>query len=620
MSSFIIRDALGPAVGTSNQRLALWRRFKAVWPQDETKGLYNEKLYYYERGHLLDTTEFKRFLNIIGMKYQDLKDQDYDEIKSCWFYLKPPTLKNAVFTTIEMLDAMGTEKPLQGDVVTLKFRYGGVNKRLPGDSYEVTNTTETFGNVNYDQIKAMSPLDIQTEIMSNPGNYVMSMMPRSVAGTRDKFMYAEKDEYFRLVNMDPSSKNAYKKELSKLYEEPVCQITSDSKYGWYAIFDDTNFNFTVREMSDPIPLPYGDGYGLEWTISYNVTRTLQSNDPCMTAFEPMFNERSELPKANGSLPYKVTETDFRETAEVTDTSMWPNGFLSVPKSDTMKKKDFADMVGTCIDSDYKVEDPSFWEKLVAVVIIIVAVVVSVLSCGSLAGMAWPAAMAAISFAFAMGGIVLGIGSALLGYFGGPSANSLVKVIGNIAQYVGVIASVLGITAFVGNFVKSFSSEAIMKAATKEAATAARTAGGKNAGKIASEAVLKEATSLASSNAFTRATHVAANNISSALSFSGNSVVEVSRKLTTWTDGAFRIYKYYDQNYGDTADIMQKNKELADQVADLNEENANSKMMVMGQDIYAYSLGSYDAIAETNIRIDKQGGGWYTGQDPCASIT
>ena len=618
MSSFIIRDALGPAVGVSNQRLALWRRFKAAWPHN--KFIYEEKLVYYDDGSLLDTIEFKRFLNMIGMKYQDLVDQDYDEIESCWFYLKPPTIKGTYFTAAEMLSAMNADRVYEGDRITIKFQYGGKMNILPGDNYEVNNTVDPSGTVVYDQLKAMSPQQIQDEIMLNPGKYIMSQMPRQIAGQRNTYMYVENKEYARSENSAPMTATEYKKSQSKLYEKPVCQITSDSKYGWYSVFDSSSFTFRTEEVSPPIPLALGDGYGLQWTVVYIANKDIEATDPCMKTFEPMFNERPELPKANGSLPYKITEEDFRETSEATDPDVWPNGRLSVPGSDSLKKQDFVDMIGEAIDTDYEVEEPSFWEKIVAVVIIIVAVVVSVFSMGSLAGLAWPAAMAAIGFAFAMGAIVLGVGSALLGYFGGPSTGSLVKVIGNIAQYVGLIASVLGITAFVGNFVKSFSSEAIMKAATKEAATAAKTAGGKNAGKIASEAVLKEATELASSNVFTRATNVVGNNISSALSFSGDSVTEVSRKLTTWTDGAFRIYKYYDQNYGDTADIMQKNKELADNLADLNEENANSKMMVMGQDVYAYSLGSYDAIAETNVRIDKQGGGWYADQDPCASIT
>jgi len=38
------------------------------------------------------------------------------------------------------------------------------------------------------------------------------------------------------------------------------------------------------------------------------------------------------------------------------------------------------------------------------------------------------------------------------------------------------------------------------------------------------------------------------------------------------------------------------------------------------DIYTYSLGSYDAISELNVKMDKQSGGWTTDQDPCASIT
>jgi len=286
----------------------------------------------------------------------------------------------------------------------------------------------------------------------------------------------------------------------------------------------------------------------------------------------------------------------------------------------MKRVDFADMMATMIDADSEPEDPNFWEKLFAVVVIIIAVIVSIFSLGSLAGVAWPAAMAMIGFAFAMGAIVIGVGSALLGYFGGPSAMGLVKIIGGVAQFMGVISSVLGLFSFIGNMIKSVSSEAIMKAAAKEAKTAAKTAGSKSAGKIASETVLKEATELASEDFFTRATHVAANSIMDGISFAGDSISEIGKKLTSWTENAFTIYKYYDENYGEMADLRESAAQLADDLQTLNEENANSKMMMFGQDVYAHSLGSFDAIAELNIKMDKQCGGWYADQDPAASIT
>ena len=618
MSSFIIRDALGPAVANSNQRLATWRRFKAAWPH--TKSLYNERLYYYDNGTVLDTVEFRRFLNIIGMRYEDLENQDYDEIERCWFYLKPPTLKDAIFTTDEMISHMNTDHVRAGDVCKIHFQYGGELHILANDKYEVTNTLDPSGIVNYEQLMAMTPIQIRDAIMLDAGKYVMSQMPRQLLDSRDTYMYVEGDEYSRSVSSSSISETYRKKSISHLYEKPVCQITSDTKYGWYAIFDTGSFTFDTELIGEPKSLPYGEGYGLEWTVTYIAKKDIEATDPCMTNFEPMFNERSELPKVNGSLPFKITEADFRESNEATDPIVWPAGRLSVPGSDNMKRIDFVDMLATCIDSDYEVEDPSFWEKIVAVVIIVAAVVVSILSCGSLAGVAWPAAMAAISFGFAMGAIVLGVGSALLGYFGGPSANSLVKMIGGIAQYVGLISTVLGITAFVGNYVKSFSSKAILKAAKKEAKAAVKSAGGKEAGKVASKKILEEATVLAGSDFYTRATTVMFDSAYSGISFAGNSIAETGKKLSTWLDGAFTIYKNYDQNYGETADIIQENEELADELAKLNEENANSKIMVMGQEVYAYSLGSYDAIAEVNIGIDKQGGDWYTSQDPAAPIT
>ena len=619
MSTFIIRDRLGPAVGVFNQRLAIGRRFKAAWPHSTS--LYDERLVYYENGVVLDTYEFNRFLNIMGMKRSDLEDQDYDEIESCWFYLKPPTTKNAVFTNIEMVDAMGTETPKNGETISIKFRYaGGLAKRLVGDSYEAVNTYDVSGDIRYDETKAMEPWEIQAEIMSDPGKYVMSQMSRAGVASRNHYMSAYGDDYDFIEKTDSTGHKAYKKKLLTMYEEPVCQIVCDTKYGWYALFDDTNFNFNQIDTTTPVMTPFGTPYGFEWTVRYKVIKDLVYTNPCVTTFEPIFNERADLQKVNGSLPSKITEADFRVTAEVTDSDVWPNGRLSVPRSDAMKRVDFVDMIGTCIDSDYEVEDPNFWEKLFAVVIIVAAVVVTIVSCGTAAGLAWPAAMAAIGFAFAMGAIVLGIGSALLGYFGGPSASNMVKIISGVAQYMGIISSVLGIFSFIGNFIKKMSSEAILKAAAKEAAKAAKAAGSKAAGKAASELIMNEATALASSSAFKRATTVALESAVNAISFAGDSIGEVAKKLTSWTQDAFTIYRYYDENFGEMASLNEANEELRTELEDLNEQNAPSKSMMFGQDVYVHSFGSFDAIAEINIKMDKQCGGWYADQDPCASIT
>ncbi len=603
MSSFIIRDTLGPAVAIANQRLALWRRFKAAWPHN--KYLYDERLYYYQNGTILDTPEFRKFLNMIGMKHKDLTDADYDEIESCWFYLKPPAIKDRFFTAQDMFNSMESERVIAGERTVITFKYGGnLKTRIPGDRYQVTETAIENGKTTYVQHPAMKDVNIRNAIMLDPGKYCISRMPRSKKSSRNNYMYVEGVEY-DMHESSETTKSAYNAVSAKIpYEKPVVQITCTSKYGWYAIFDYSQFTFEKISTSEPKALSLNEGYGFTWEVEYNAIKDIAPSDPCMLEFENLFNEHNSVQKSNASMPFKTTEEDYRENNTSTDPDVWPSGRLSVPGSDRLKKVDFTDMISECVDSDYEAEEASKWEKFLSVVIVVLAVVVTVISMGSLAGATVPAALAAMSFGFAMGALVLGIGSALLGYFGGPSANSLAKQIGNAAQYVGLTSTVLGVMSFVGKFTQKISAVA-QKAAQERSQKAL--------GNLASDTVVASATAMDYTNAI-------GSIIWEQISFAGDAGVEVAKKLTSWTQHSFTIYKYYDQNFGDMADITKKNEELQDELAELNEENASSKMMVMGQDVYASSLGSFDAIAELNIKMDKQGGSWYTDQDPCASIT
>ncbi len=630
MSSFIIRDTLGPAVGLQNQRWALWRRFKKAWPHN--KAVYDERMYYYEDGNVVDTVEFKRFCNIIGLRWEEFLEQDYDEIESCWFELKPPTEKDAIFSTTEMYGEMNNDVIRSGTVCTIKFQYGGATGViLPDDKNEIIDTTTildpglNFPNdsttVSYQVSPNMTPEQIQAEIMSAPGLFVMSEKPRQVAGNRSHNYVANDTSYDLQTQFNHTSSQNNKRSNRYIYEKPMCIIACDHQYGWYPLFDDNNTTFTQTSISAVTKIPGSTSkYGYEWTVTYTANKDIEPTDECMIRFADMFNTRPDLPKANGCVPYRVTEKDYRNIYTVNDARMWPNGRLSVPNSDVMKRKEFADLLGSSIDSDYKVEDPTFWEKLAAVVIIIIAVVVAIFSMGSLSGLSVLMVIAAVAWAFAMASLVLAIGSALLGYFGGPSAGNLVRIIGNCAQYVGMIATVLGIVSFVGNLVTKMSSEAIMKAAAKEAKEASAKAATKEAGLAASKKALEEGTKLASSSFINRAVNVSGQVLMDAISFAGDSITQVADKLVTWSSGMFRIYQIYDQNFGEMANMEQEIVDKSDELADLNEENANSKMMVFGMDVYAYSLGSYDAIAELNVKIDQQFGGWKENGDPCAPIT
>ena len=619
MSSFIVRDTLGPAAGLSNQRLALWRRFKAAWPHDAAT--YGPYLVYYHNGALIDTHDFRRFINIIGVKYADLEEQDYEEIEYAYFKLTPPPLVGREFTTLEMFDAMGTLAIKKDDVCEVIFRYGGALNIIPDDSYTVVNTVKhPDTTIEYVEENAMTPQQIQDEVMSDPGMYVVSNKPIQVSGTRNQYMYSEDGEYDRREAFGPSSGIPKPKTQTNMYTVPAVQIKSQLRYGWYGLFDDNFDNFMIDNITPPIEVKYKEGYGYEWKVTYIATKDILDTDPCMVDFHGVFNENIDLPKTNGSVPFLVTDEDFRNEFELDDPEMWPAGMLSVPNSDAMKRSEFCEVISMCLTTDYSPMPASKEEKIFALVVVIIAIVVTIFSMGSLAGLAWPAALAAISFAFAMGAVVLGVGAALLGYFGGASAMKLVKMIGNASQFVGLIATVLGIMSFVGKFVTRMSKQYIMQAATKEAAEQTAKAATKEAGQAAAEKVMKEAMQLADQNFINRAVNVAFDGITSKLSLAGDSLGQVAEKLTTWADQSFTVYKYYDQNNGEMSNLEDSIVVKVDQLKELNEENAASKIDIFGQDIYTYSLGSIDQISEVNIKMDKQCGGWYAEQDPCASIT
>ncbi|RLA58955.1 MAG: hypothetical protein DRQ78_11240 [Epsilonproteobacteria bacterium] len=140
-------------------------------------------------------------------------------------------------------------------------------------------------------------------------------------------------------------------------------------------------------------------------------------------------------------------------------SLFFDGKLRVYEASVMRRSDFVTMIATSLETDYEVEEAEWWEKVLAVIIVILAVVVFIYSLGS-SGAITPLLL---SQAAGYSAMVLTIGAYALSMFGGLSAGGLVEIIGQFAQIVGIIAMVAGVYAAIQS-----AGEVAAKAALEEA--------------------------------------------------------------------------------------------------------------------------------------------------------
>ena len=136
--------------------------------------------------------------------------------------------------------------------------------------------------------------------------------------------------------------------------------------------------------------------------------------------------------------------------------MYLRGQLRVQAAADMKRSDFAKMLSNTLDTGYEAEDASFFEKLVAIIVVVVSVIVGFILAVPTGGISFKSAAIGLSAA----GAILGGGMMALSAFGGLSAMGLVKQIGKIAAVVGLVAMVTGVIAAIQNAMKNVAVKAL----------------------------------------------------------------------------------------------------------------------------------------------------------------
>ena len=631
MSSFILRDALTPSMAVFNHRWKFYRVFNKVWPRSDD-GYYTQLNFYTKDGGVPDYKEFNDFLNIIGMSRDDLINQDYDEVERAYFYLKQPdncvlddtfnSLDTVVpLTPQEVIEKMGEYAPKKNDVFKITFEYNGIlNKRLPQDSYNKHETVYIHGSGSrIDSEYAMTKAEIIEYVLNNkPGLFVLQETDSVTANSKNIYVNTATEpdkEVKNSTKIEPYGKN--KKKKRKKQDLPIISINTESKYGWYSLFDYNQENFEYIKYSNI----NGTENSFTFDVWFKVKNELDENSICISEFLTYFNEYIKDSRTSGILPYKITLDDYRSIYPPVSVSirgyqdLWVDGRLNVVAASKISKKDFSKLIGESLESDAEPEDAEWWEKVLAIIIIIIAIIVTIFTLGTASAATLP--VIATAFAYATG--VLVIGGLVLSTVGGPSAQGLVKIIGNFAQITGIVAAMTGLFASIANLYKAFTKDGIREAAQKKAMEMAS----EGASKQAIDTMLNEALEAVSGSIIDRALYVGQQYLYNGLSHATDSILETSKKLINFTEQAFNIYRNYDQNFGEMADLEESIKNQEEELArlqELNEENATNKFLILGDNIYSHSMGSYDAIAELNIKIEKSIGGYYSDADPVSRIT
>lgn len=454
----------------------------------------------------------------MGIEWAEFRVQEIDsEIEEAFFYLEPtyewdgshagdPRVKSLstqestvrAIPTKQEIAAMFNATFAIGEEVDVTVKYGGSNRRyVSGHSleweitptgiissssfnrdyirnkieadpwYYLANSKHKTTNKDSDQFQLYNPnpLDMPYGDSTVPSNRLLgTTQVKCIAENRTPVDLNEIIACFAF--MDPFSfekigevYNEYESTTNTAREDgEILNYTYTQKFKFTGMSDDNAF------LDDVL-----DWYEQQELNNFDRKTVLQDIDNYKRNYT--FHTKDTLYKRalDQMRVYVDIKTGVR-TRGVTN-SLYFDGFLRVDVAKAMRRKDFAVMIGTTITTGQEAEEASFFEKFVTGIIIVLSIVVGVLFPPSfmLAGsIVWSAVAVGAGYA----SLVLAVGMFALSYFGGLSAQGMVKVIGAFAQVVGYIAAFAGVMAII----KSAGSILAQKTLGLTAAEAATQAG------------------------------------------------------------------------------------------------------------------------------------------------
>ena len=371
-------------------KLRLASRLKRMWGTHVENGVevYNEQFTIWPG---TDTENVKQVLKLFGIKASDINNQSKDGITRLYLRFNP----SKVDTTLYSKDALATM--LETDVP-----FGQTREFL----YTYTDRSDPHKFVGW------TSQQIQDYVLAN----INAVSVEGIASTEDLTTDNIDNHIGGYILMDTSG------DFSKtLVSANVVAVSSTS-----------NDNGVTDSYVSGIQLRY----------KYSRVHYLNRNSAIVTA---MYNDLTNVRVSQNASVRSVGLRGYLGTAGKTDT-IWYNGKIRTASSHLLNKHNYANLIFGSLDTGYDQKKAKGWMKILAVVIVVVAIVLCQPELGwaSLGTMSTTAALGTVAFTAAMATLALTVYSMALSKYGEPGGAAYVgrwiKVFGLVSLVTGVMAA------------------------------------------------------------------------------------------------------------------------------------------------------------------------------------
>ena len=426
--SFIYRDFLGPARASWNSASALYQRFTKVWPTKYVDGIhvYDNRMDYWN-GSLRSDKPFKRFLNSLGVQYATLEKQKYKGVTNVYFSITSDKYTYSSKAAQDIVDDL-TSTFIVGQEFELYIHYAGDSKKILTQQFKLKPGHDPSLVKSY----TIDTVQIRNELNSNPMKYFAGIADDPV-GKDAKWHPARSTDYLAgklkgAKTTDPLTRVEYDHAVTPIYAT-LALLDNGSMFQQQG----TIYEERTTILNDNSTDVY---YDYAYKIKYKVIALPTTTSYITTQIKLLGDKIAGSLSYNGTNVYiinhAVINTTLKEAVvamnNISSLTLTYNGYLRVDAVTALGRLEFRTMLGKVFGTGYDKESSKWYEKVIAVILIIAAIVVTIVTGNPM-----------------LGALILSVGGALYA-MAFPYATDMTKVIGKCAQIMGYIAAITGIYA------------------------------------------------------------------------------------------------------------------------------------------------------------------------------
>ena len=436
---YIEQDFVGPATLDLQAHRKLHNRLLRHWPTKWVNGVEVLDLLFLYNGTVQESPSHKKIYNILGIKVEDLKSAEWTGVENYYIYF------NVVQGTYDNLSAAELST-----YILFQSPFTVENVPVTPPETPVYDRSEWFeSELNYEPLRVpvtdnvLSDSDIIDRIIADPYIVRYSLVDEPVLTA---LALLDVDE----VIFERTFRVTYRN-LTEVTFTSQTDATNPATFVKQA-----NVEFKFRRKPETSQLAY-DTYLATMVSSitaaqYNVTNNV-------VKLNLLIVYRSIVPFLDSDVVYSLPPI-----------SSWakPASYYRKAGLQAMKSKEFNKTITSRITTGYTKKKVKWYKKVIAVIVAIIIIYVSFLAGQPAAG----AKGAAAAFAWGKASLVLAIGSmAMIGVSVVIAKRdpAWAAYIGKVANVLGIAGTILGVTAFIQQMVKTATASALTKEAVKELA-------------------------------------------------------------------------------------------------------------------------------------------------------